>query len=104
MWELLESLPTGGSLGAYVARLLGVARRVVPAQRVANQDRLIEPLSDRELTVLRYLTSRLDATEIANALYISVNTVRSHIKAIYRKLGVTTRAEAVRHGESLGLI
>ena len=48
LWELLESLPSGGSLGAYVTRLLGVARRVVPAQRVPNQDRLIEPLSDRE--------------------------------------------------------
>jgi len=61
-------------------------------------------LSERELTVLRYLTSKLDATEIASALYISVNTVRSHIKAIYRKLGVATRADAVRNGQSLGLI
>ena len=104
LWALLESLPTIGSLGSYVTRLLSVAGEVVPAPRIPNQDRLIEPLSDRELTVLRYLTSRLDATEIADALYISVNTVRSHIKAIYRKLGVTTRADAVRHGESLGLL
>jgi LuxR family maltose regulon positive regulatory protein len=104
LWALLRSLPTTGSLGAYVTRLLKLTAGIVPAPAVANQDRLVEPLSDRELTVLRYLTSRLDATEIADALYISVNTVRSHIKAIYRKLGVTTRADAVRNGQSLGLI
>ena len=104
LWALLRSLPTTGSLGAYVTRLLKLAGGIVPARGIPNQDRLIEPLSDRELTVLRYLTSRLDATEIADALYISVNTVRSHIKAIYRKLGVTTRADAVRNGQSLGLI
>ena len=69
-----------------------------------GQDLLIEPLSDRELTVLRYLSSKLDATEIADSLYISVNTVRSHIKAIYRKLGVNSRVDAVRHGEALGLL
>jgi len=104
LWTLLESLPTSGALGVYVSRLLDIAGGIVPVPRVPNQDRLIEPLSDRELTVLRYLTSRLDATEIADALYISVNTVRSHIKAIYRKLGVATRADAVRQGQSLGLI
>jgi LuxR family maltose regulon positive regulatory protein len=54
--------------------------------------------------VLRYLSSQLDAAEIADLLYISVNTVRSHIKAIYRKLGVNSRSEAVRQGESLGLV
>ena len=48
--------------------------------------------------MLRYLASRLDGTEIADALYVSVNTVRSHVKAIYRKLGVNSRVDAVRHG------
>jgi DNA-binding CsgD family transcriptional regulator len=61
-------------------------------------------LSERELTVLRYLASRLDGTEIASALFLSVNTVRSHVKAIYRKLGVNSRADAVREGHALGLI
>jgi LuxR family maltose regulon positive regulatory protein len=104
LWALLRSIPTSGRLNAYAARLLRAAGGVVPSARMSSPDVLIEPLSDRELTVLRYLTSRLDATEIAGVLYISVNTVRSHIKAIYRKLGVTTRADAVRHGQSLGLI
>ncbi len=61
-------------------------------------------LSERELTVLRYLASRLDGTEIAAALYLSVNTVRSHVKAIYRKLGVHTRADAIRTARAQGLI
>jgi ATP/maltotriose-dependent transcriptional regulator MalT len=104
LWTLLKSLPTRGRLGEYVARLLSAADGVVPPPRAPNQDTLIEPLSDRELTVLRYLASKLNGTEIADTLYVSVNTVRSHIKAIYRKLGVNNRAEAVRHGESLGLI
>jgi LuxR family transcriptional regulator, maltose regulon positive regulatory protein len=104
LWALLRSLPTDASLERYVTALLRVAEGLVPAARTPNQNLLVEPLSERELTVLRYLTSKLDATEIASALYISVNTVRSHIKAIYRKLGVATRADAVRNGQSLGLI
>jgi LuxR family maltose regulon positive regulatory protein len=104
LWALLRSLPTSGRVGTYAARLLRAAAGVVPPARTWSQELLIDPLSDRELTVLRYLTSKLDATEIADSLYISVNTVRSHMKAIYRKLGVNSRADAVRHGESLGLI
>jgi LuxR family maltose regulon positive regulatory protein len=104
LWTLLRSLPTSGRLAAYTARLLRAAGGVVPPARRSSQDLLIEPLSDRELTVLRYLSSKLDATEIADSLYISVNTVRSHIKAIYRKLGVNSRVDAVRHGEALGLL
>ena len=51
---------------------------------------LIEPLTDREVTVLRYMTSRLTLSEIATELYISVNTVRTHAKAVYRT-GALTR-------------
>ncbi len=104
LWKLLESLPADRRISDYIARLLAAAHRVVPSPRASVPDALIEPLSERELTVLRYLTSRLDGTEIANALYLSVNTVRSHVKAIYRKLGVNSRADAVRQGRSLGLI
>lgn len=104
LWTLLRSLPAAGGLGAYTAKLLRSAGGVVPPARPPSRALLIDPLSDRELTVLRYLSSKLDATEVADSLYISVNTVRSHIKAIYRKLGVNTRADAVRHGEALGLL
>ena len=56
---------------------------------------LIDTLSARERDVLRFLPSRLTVREIAAELYISVNTLKFHMRAIYRKLGVNTRAEAV---------
>ena len=65
---------------------------------------LVEPLSERELSVLRYLPSRLSNREIGAELYVSLNTVKSHLKAIYRKLGVESRDEAVRRGRQLGLL
>jgi LuxR family transcriptional regulator, maltose regulon positive regulatory protein len=103
LWTLLESLPTRGRIAAYVTDLLDAAHRLVPSPRSARQDGLADPLSDRELTVLRYLSSRLTCTEIARELYLSVNTVRSHVKAIYRKLGVNSRREAVGRGQALGV-
>jgi LuxR family maltose regulon positive regulatory protein len=55
---------------------------------------LVEPLTERERDVLRFLASRLTVREIADELYLSVNTLKFHLKAIYRKLGVNSRAEA----------
>ena len=104
MWRLLESLPAGGRLTVYVGRLLESAYGATAAGRAETQDGLVEQLSEREITVLRYLSSRLPAPDIASTLYISGNTVRSHVKAIYRKLGVNSRAEAVERGRALGLL
>jgi len=104
MWQLLESLPAGGRLTVYVGRLLESAYGTAAAGRADTQDGLVEQLSEREITVLRYLSSRLPAPDIASTLYISGNTVRSHVKAIYRKLGVNSRAEAVERGRALGLL
>jgi LuxR family transcriptional regulator, maltose regulon positive regulatory protein len=103
LWKLLQSLPAHGRIAAYVADLLDAADHVVPPPKAATQEGLIEPLSERELTVLRYLASRLTCTEIARELYLSANTVRSHVKAIYRKLGVSSRADAVGRGRALGV-
>jgi LuxR family maltose regulon positive regulatory protein len=55
---------------------------------------LIEPLTERERDVLRFLPSRLSTREIADELHVSINTLKFHLKVIYRKLGVGTRAEA----------
>jgi LuxR family maltose regulon positive regulatory protein len=66
--------------------------------------RLVEPLTSRELTVLRYLQGTLSHAEIAALLYISVNTVKSHVKNLYRKLGTRCRKDAVRHGRELRLL
>jgi len=65
---------------------------------------LPDPLSDRELEVLRLLTSELSGPEIARHLVVSLNTVRTHTKSIYAKLGATSRREAVRRAAELGLV
>ncbi|MEJ2600512.1 MAG: LuxR C-terminal-related transcriptional regulator [Anaerolineales bacterium] len=64
---------------------------------------LIEPLSERELEVLRMLRSELNGPEIARHLTISLNTLRTHTKNIYNKLGVNNRRSAVRRAEDLDL-
>jgi LuxR family maltose regulon positive regulatory protein len=62
------------------------------------------PLTERELAVLRLLPSRLSTREIGRELSVSANTVRSHVQAIYRKLQVSSRAEAVTQARQLGLL
>jgi LuxR family transcriptional regulator, maltose regulon positive regulatory protein len=65
---------------------------------------LLEPLSDRERDVLRLLPTLLPNTEIAGELFVSVNTVKTHVKSIYRKLDVSSRREAVARARQLRLI
>ena len=79
--------------GALPARLAAARRAVRTPGRGAE-------LSDRERTVLRLLGSGLSEREIGRELYLSFNTVHSHVKAIYRKLGVTSRADAVRRSQA----
>ena len=64
---------------------------------------LIEPLSERELDVLRLLGTDLDGPAIARELMVSLNTVRTHTKNIYAKLAVTNRRAAVRRAAELDL-
>jgi LuxR family maltose regulon positive regulatory protein len=64
----------------------------------------LEPLSQRERVVLRYLPSLLSAGEIAAELYVSVNTVKTHIRSIYRKLDANRRMDAVRRARQLELL
>jgi len=64
----------------------------------------IEPLTERELEVLRLLPSQLTNREIGDLLSISTNTVKFHVKTIYRKLGAGRRTEAVENARSLGLM
>ncbi len=75
-----------------------------PVQRPANQatpDYAIDQLSAREIVVLQYLATSMSNQEIADALYLSVNTVKTHIKHILRKLAATSRADAVRRAHTL---
>ena len=61
-------------------------------------------LSERELTVLKYLATRLTTREIAAELYVSMNTLRTHTKSIYRKLGAESRAGAAEAARSAGIL
>ena len=65
---------------------------------------LVEPLTDREREVLDYLPTRLSNADVAAALYISVNTLKSHLRHIYSKLAVSDRDEAVLRASDLGLL
>jgi LuxR family maltose regulon positive regulatory protein len=69
-----------------------------PKRRIAGD------LSDRELAVLRLLPSSSSLREIASSLYLSLNTVKTHTKSIYRKLDASSREEAVERGRTLGLL
>ena len=63
-----------------------------------------ESLTDRELVVLRLLNTSLTHREIGNALFISLNTVKSHVRSLYQKLMVSSRSEALAKGTELGLL
>ena len=79
----------------------------IPAQRVNTGQAapmIVEPLSEREREVLRLLSGMLTTAEIGTEMYISVNTVKTHLRSIYRKLSAAHRGEAVRRARELQLI
>ena len=98
--ELIERSADPGSL---LPTLLEQAEQAVGTAPRRRAEATV-PLTERELAVLRLLPTRLSNREIGDELYVSVNTVRTHVQAIYRKLGGSTRAEAVAHARQLGLL
>ena len=74
------------------------------ASLAAGQAQLVVPLTKRELSLLRYLPTRMTNQEIADAVYLSVNTVKSHLRSVYRKLDVADRDAAVERAAELGLL
>jgi LuxR family maltose regulon positive regulatory protein len=95
----------------YIRRLLaafdetGEAREAREAEgRTPAKHVLVEPLSVRELEVLRLLRTELTGPEIAHELTVSLHTMRTHTNNIYNKLGVNNRRAAVRRAEELGLL
>jgi len=89
--------------GALIVDILSLLAERGPAPP-AGPRLLVEPLSDSELRVLRYLPTNLSGPEIAGELYVSLNTVRTHLRHLYTKLGTHRRAEAVARARALGLL
>ena len=97
----IEGFPDAGRLPALIANL---QRSLDAALAASGPAALVEPPSEAELLVLQLLATPLSQREIGESLYLSVNTVKSHIRELYRKLGVRSRDEAVARAVELGLI
>jgi len=102
MAALLRLAAGHRDVSGYLRLLL--AATASPAARAPGDQRLIEPLSERELEVLRLLDSELDGPDIARELSVSLATVRTHTRNVYAKLGVNNRRAAVRRAAELGLL
>jgi LuxR family maltose regulon positive regulatory protein len=102
MANLLQEAAKHGIALSYVHRLLAALGKV--EDRTPGKPVLIEPLSARELDVLRLLGSDLTGPEIARELMVSLPTVRTHTNNIYTKLGTNNRRAAVRRAAELGLL
>jgi LuxR family maltose regulon positive regulatory protein len=103
--ELLDVLPRYETAhGALLAAIVDVLRGE-PNPSI-DRERLVQPeeLSPSELRVLRYLPTNLTRPEIARELYVSINTVNTHIRNIYSKLGARDRSSAVQHARELRLL
>jgi LuxR family maltose regulon positive regulatory protein len=100
---LRRHIRNGTAHRAFAGELL-TALEDDPAHQTAQAGPLLEPLSERELAVLRFLPTMMSNTEIAAEMFVSVNTVKTHLKHIYRKLDVTDRRDAVRRGRDLRLL
>jgi LuxR family maltose regulon positive regulatory protein len=107
--RLLGVARNRGLAPTYVRRLLDAfpADETPPAMVTAaqpDQSGLVEPLSERELEVLQYVAAGLTNRQIAERLYLSLNTIKVHNRNIYGKLGVNNRVQAVTRARELGLL
>ena len=100
--EVIDACPDPGIMAARLATAESALR--APRSRPARDGGAAEELTDRELGVLRLLAGDLSRREIADALYVSQNTVKSHLKGIYRKLDASNRGDAVARARELGLL
>lgn len=101
MVALLRDAARRGAARHHARRILASESPAVGSQR--RQQGLVEPLSERELGVLRLLRTELSGPDIARELTVSLNTLRTHTKNVYTKLGVNSRRAAVLRAEELGL-
>jgi LuxR family maltose regulon positive regulatory protein len=100
---LVEQIRRGTDHRSLVADLIAAFERRAAEVSITKAE-LLEPLSDRERAILRYLPTMMSNAEIASELFVSVNTVKTHLKSIYRKLGAARRREAVERARRLELL
>jgi len=103
--ELLDALPRHETAhGALLADIVDLLRGSPLVS--SDRERMSQPeeLSPSELRVLRYLPTNMTRPEIARELYVSINTVNTHIRNIYSKLGARDRSSAVQHARALRLL
>ena len=109
MAGLLYIALSRGMVPDYVRRLLAVfpgeeyGQAEPPKPQVTESD-LIEPLSERELEVLRLIAEGLTNQEIGERLFLSLNTIKAHTRNIYGKLGIHSRAQAIARARALGIL
>ena len=112
LWFLLHPAPgllerqsrQRTAYAALIAQILDLLSGNRPAPPSAAPRPPLEPLSNSEMRVLRYLPTHLSAPEIAGELSVSTTTVKTHLRHLYAKLGVHRRAEAVESARALGLL
>jgi LuxR family transcriptional regulator, maltose regulon positive regulatory protein len=100
--ERVRDLAAASADAGVLARMVGAPRPLATRHRAARG--VDDELSERELEVLRLLATSLSQRDVGRELYVSLNTVKSHVKSIFRKLDVSTRAEAVERARELGLL
>ena len=103
MAGLLRQAAERGIAPRYVHELL-TAFGAPESAEPRHAQPLIEPLSDREVEVLHLAAVGLSNREIAEQLYISINTVKAHTKSVYRKLDAHNRTQAINRAQELGLL
>jgi LuxR family maltose regulon positive regulatory protein len=108
MARLLSEAVTRGIAPEYVTKLLAAFPDIVtspPQSKIQNRkSKIIEPLTEREIEVLRLIAEGLTNQEIADRLYLSLNTVKVHTRNIYSKLDAHHRADAVARARTLGVL
>jgi DNA-binding CsgD family transcriptional regulator len=94
----------GNAHASVVSDVLAFVAGAAPARPHEQRDEFLEPLTEGEARVLRYLPTGLSKREIADHLYVSVHTIKTHILHLYSKLNVHSRVEAVERARALGLL